>query len=114
MSLLIKEKKPPIWETIISLQKWVTKILFIILILLILFSAFGNKEKAQMLNASYLPVISAWIGIILGFYFSGELASIIGEKLRRTEEERDKAIKGTDERVNKAMEIMISTLKSNK
>ena len=112
MPPLLRTRKPPIWETIINLQKWMAKVLFIILILLIIFNVFGDKEKAQILNASYLPVISAWIGIILGFYFSGELAGIIGEKLKRTEEERDRAMMGTDERVNKAMEIMISTLKS--
>lgn len=58
MSLLIPARKPPIWEVVVHLQKWIAKILFFILIILILFSAFGDKETAQLVNNSYLPIIS--------------------------------------------------------
>ena len=111
MSLLIPARKPPIWKTIVNLQKWIAKILFFILIALILFSAFGNKETAQILNNSYLPVISGWIGIILGFYFSRELAGIIAEKLKRAEEELDQAKIGADKSVDEAIKTINLILK---
>jgi len=67
-------KENDVEDKIVGIQKWMAFILFFILIGLILFNAFGDSNKAQMMNNSYLPIISGWIGIILGFYFSRELA----------------------------------------
>ena len=75
-------------EKVINIQRWIARILISILIFLILFNAFGNLENAQILNNSYLPIISGWIGIILGFYFSREIADIINKKLKETQKDR--------------------------
>jgi len=81
---LFNWKRNDIEDKIIGIQKWIAVVLFIVLIGLIVFNAFGDKDKAQMINNSYLPIISGWIGIILGFYFSRELAGIISQKLKDT------------------------------
>ena len=50
--------KKDIEEKVVGIQKWITYALFIVLIGLIIFSAMGDKDKAQMINNSYLPIIS--------------------------------------------------------
>ena len=81
-------KDDDIEDKIVGIQKWMAFILFFILIGIILFNAFGDSDKTQMMNNSYLPIISGWIGIILGFYFSRELAGIISQKLKDSKKER--------------------------
>jgi len=88
---MFKQEKD-IEDKVVNIQKWIAIILFIILIGLISFNAFGNKDKAQMMNNSYLPIISGWIGIILGFYFSRELAGIISRKFEEAKKERKKDV----------------------
>lgn len=75
-------------EVVIGIQKGLTIAFIMVLIFLVLYNAFGDSDNAQRLNDSYLPIVSAWIGIILGFYFSREIADIIGKKLK--EEKRDR------------------------
>ena len=107
-------KESDIEDKIVGIQKWMAFILFLILIGLILFNAFGDKEKAQMINNSYLPIVSGWIGIILGFYFSRELAGIISQKLKDSKKERkldNERVKQEYERFKEeTSEIMIDLL----
>jgi hypothetical protein len=55
-------------EVIITIQKVITYTLIFLLIFLVVYNAFGNKENSTILNNSYLPVVSGWIGIIVGIY----------------------------------------------
>lgn len=75
-------------ETVINIQKGITLVLMAILVFLIVYNAFGDSKNSQTLNNSYLPIISGWMGVILGFYFSREIADIINKKLKETQKER--------------------------
>jgi len=105
-------------DKIVSIQKWIALALFLILIGLILFNAFGDRDKAQMINNSYLPIVSGWIGIILGFYFSREIAGIIGQKLKNTKKDYkqtvDKVEREFEEFKERTTATLINILKNKK
>lgn len=109
-----KDNVKDIEDKIVGIQKWIALVLFLILIGLISFNAFGDKDKAQMMNNSYLPIISGWIGIILGFYFSRELAGIISQKLKESRKERkqdnEKIRQEYESLKNETSEVMIDLL----
>lgn len=92
-----KKKEYDIEDKVVNIQKWIAIALFIILIGLVSFNAFGDKDKSQMMNNSYLPIISGWIGIILGFYFSRELAGIISRKFEEAKKERKQDVVNIEE-----------------
>lgn len=110
MSLLFPEKDS-VGISIIKLQKWIAKTLFIILIALILFNILGDPKVSQTINNSYLPIISGWIGIILGFYFSREFSGILAEKLKQKEEELGKVTSRVYKNSNEALETLIEVLR---
>ena len=109
MSLLFPEKDS-VGISIIKLQKWIAKILFIILIGLILFNVFGDRETSQTINNSYLPIISGWIGIILGFYFSREFSGILAKKLKDKEDELEEVTNKVYKSPNKTLELISAFL----
>ena len=113
MSLLFSERDS-VGISIIKLQKWIAKILFIILVGLILFNVFGDKETSQTINNSYLPIISGWIGIILGFYFSREFSGILAGKLKDKEEQLGKVTRNVYKESNEALETLIKVLQGRR
>ena len=78
----------PIDDIVIGIQKVITYTFIFLLIFLVGYNAFGSSNNTQILNNTYLPIVSGWIGIILGFYFSREIADIISKKLKESQRER--------------------------
>ncbi len=87
---LFGRKEKTIDDVVIGIQSGITTVLILLLIFLVGYNAFGEIENAKNLNATYLPIISGWIGIILGFYFSREIADILSKKLKDEKNARKK------------------------
>jgi len=82
-----------------NIEKWVLKIqskfaffLSIIFIGLILYMMFGDKERANSLILTFLPIVTGWLGVILGFYFSREISNFLEQKLGKRLKEEDNTL----------------------
>ena len=85
----------------IGIQKWITRITFIIFAVLLLFTFFSinrsNYNEIKEMTGVFLPLLSGWIGAIVAFYFSKELADSLTQqinKLRVEKEESTQEVEG--------------------
>jgi len=84
-----KEKKLNIEKWILKIQSRFAVLLSTIFIALIVYMMFGEKERANSLIITFLPIITGWLGIILGFYFSREISKFLEQKLAKRLKEED-------------------------
>lgn len=92
----------------LDVQKWVLKVqgritLFLVLVFLglILFAMFGDAERANNIILTFLPIITGWLGIVLGFYFSREISKFLEQKLENLLKEETDQIEGYEDALDK-------------
>lgn len=92
----------------LNIEKWVLKIqsrfavfLSIIFISLIAYMMFGDEERANSLILTFLPIITGWLGVILGFYFSREISNFLEQKLGKRLKEEDNTLEEYQETISK-------------
>jgi hypothetical protein len=67
---------------VIKAQAGITIFLFGMLGFMLGYVMFFNNVSHEI-TSSFLPIITGWIGIVIGFYFSREISGILEDKLRK-------------------------------
>src|SRR3989338_2686309 len=79
-------------EHTFAIQKWITHTTFLVFIGLVIYSFWSvdhsNFSEVKELVAVFLAVLTAWMGAIVAFYFSKELANLLTKRLSSLQRER--------------------------
>jgi hypothetical protein len=100
---------------IMVVQGGITFLLFLCFIFLLVASVVGFWEGTMTAVNTFLPIISGWIGVVLGFFFSREIGKHFEDRLHKTVEgyedkveEIEQASKSEMERIKSEFEHIIS------
>lgn len=89
---VLVSKYDNIEEHTLSIQKWIMETIIILFIGLMVYSlVFVNKDNYSQVKEiinTFLPLLTAWIGAIIAFYFSKELHDLLAKKIRDYQKEK--------------------------
>jgi len=85
-------------------QGKITLALFFCFIFLMIASVGYPSEATQQATNTFLPIISGWIGVVLGFFFSREISGYFENKLNSVREEAEEDLVEYNEEIAKFME----------
>jgi hypothetical protein len=99
--LIFNKKEFSIEKYVLKTQKWITLALFASFIAMLIWSLVVASNSTSTLNSiqgieriinSFLPIITGWIGVVLGFYFSREISNLIEDRLKSVKSQTEQAL----------------------
>lgn len=94
-----KRKERTIEDWILRIQSVLTYFLLACFAGIVLFVMFYPEEAADRVVVSFLPIVTGWLGIIFGFYFSREISKFLENRLADFREDQTKKVEQYEQRI---------------
>ncbi len=97
-----RKQEAGIERFVLKTQGWITFALFVCFIGMLglsLWIVFKSNGDIENVTNSFLPIVTGWIGVVLGFYFSREISGMIENRLKSVKSEADETMKSQENKI---------------